>query len=66
MTNTEKALVILCMMMVMLLSVYDIVTLYNTVCWELTAECAVFAVSAITAYLTIAEKNLEKCLTKGK
>lgn len=56
MTNTEKALVILCMIMVMMFSLFDILTLYNTVCWELGAECAVFAVSAITAYLTIAEK----------
>lgn len=66
MTKAEKLLLLLCMIMVMVFSIIDILTLYNTVCWELTAECAVFAVSAITAYLTIAEKNLEKCLTKGK
>lgn len=56
MTNTEKILLVLCMSMCMLFSIWDILTLYNAVCWELTAECAVFAVSAITAYLTITEK----------
>lgn len=56
MTNTEKLLVLLVMSMCMLFSLFDILTLYNAVCWELTAECAVFAVSAITVYLTIAEK----------
>ena len=56
MTNTEKALVILCMIMVMVFSLFDILTLYNAVCWELTAECAVFAVSAVMCYTVIAEK----------
>ena len=56
MTNTEKILLLVCMVMVMLFSIYDILTLYCTVCWELTAELSVFAVSAITAYLTIADK----------
>lgn len=56
MTNMEKFLLLLCMVMVMVFSLSDILTLYDAVCWELTAECAVFAVSAVTAYLTIAEK----------
>lgn len=56
MTNTEKALVILCMIMVMMFSLFDILTLYNAVCWELIAELSVFAASAVTMYLTITEK----------
>ena len=56
MTNTEKALVILCMIMVMMFSLFDILTLYNAVCWELGAECAVLTASVVTAYLTITEK----------
>ena len=56
MTNIEKSLVLLCMSMLIFLSEWDILTLYDAVCWELSAECAVFAVSAVIAYLTIAEK----------
>ena len=56
MTNTEKILLLMCMIMVMLFSIYDIMTLYSLVCWELTAECAVFAVSATVAYMTITDK----------
>lgn len=56
MTNTEKALVILCMIMVMMFSLFDILTLYNAVCWELIAELSVFVVSSIVCYLTITEK----------
>lgn len=56
MTNTEKVLLLLCMLMVMLFSVYDIVTLYNAVCWELGAELSVFAVSAVMCYTVIADK----------
>ena len=56
MTNIEKSLVLLCMSMLIFFSVWDILTLYDTVCWELTAECAVLTVSAVTAYLTITEK----------
>lgn len=66
MTNTEKLLLLLCMLVVMVFSLSDILTLYNAVCWEFIAECAVLTVSTVIAYLTIAEKNLEKCLTKGK
>ena len=56
MTNTEKALVILCMIMVMTFSLFDILTLYNAVCWELGAELFVFVVSNIMCYMTITEK----------
>lgn len=56
MTNTEKFLLLLVMSMCMLFSIYDIVTLYNNVCWELGAELSVFAVSVAMSYLTIAEK----------
>lgn len=56
MTNTEKLLVLLVMSMCMLFSLFDILTLYSAVCWELGAELSVFAVSAITAYLTMTEK----------
>lgn len=56
MTNTEKALVILCMIMVMVFSLSDILTLYNNVCWELGAELSVFAVSAVMCYTVIADK----------
>ena len=56
MTNTEKALVILCMIMVMMFSLFDILTLYSAVCWELGAELSVFAVSAVMCYTVIAEK----------
>ena len=56
MTNTEKLLVLLCMSMLILFSTWDILTLYNAVCWELTAECIVLAVSSIICYLTITDK----------
>ena len=56
MTNTEKILVLLCMSMLIFFSVWDILTLYDAVCWELGAECAVFAVSSVMCYLTIADK----------
>ena len=56
MTNTEKALVILCMIMVMMFSLFDILTLYSAVCWELGAELSVFAVSAVMCYTVVAEK----------
>ena len=56
MTNTEKILVLLCMSMLIFFSVWDILTLYNAVCWELVGECGVFAVSSIMCYLTIADK----------
>lgn len=56
MTNTEKILLVLCMVMVMLFSIYDILTLYDAVCWELGAELFVFVVSNIMCYMTIAEK----------
>lgn len=56
MTNTEKALVILCMIMVMMFSLFDILTLYSAVCWELGAELFVFIVSAVMCYTVIAEK----------
>ena len=56
MTNIEKALVILCMIMVMMFSLFDILTLYSAVCWELGAELSVFAVSAVMCYTVIAEK----------
>lgn len=56
MTNIEKLLVLLCMSMLIFFSVWDILTLYDAVCWELGAECAVFAVSVVMCYITIAEK----------
>ena len=56
MTNTEKILVLLCMSMLIFFSVWDILTLYDAVCWELIAECAVLSVSSIMCYLTITEK----------
>lgn len=56
MTNTEKILLVLCMIMVMVFSIIDILTLYNTVCWELGAELSVFAVSVVMSYMTITEK----------
>ena len=56
MTNIEKLLVLLCMSMLILFSVWDILTLYDAVCWELTAECVVLVVSSIMCYLTIADK----------
>lgn len=56
MTNTEKILLLCCMVMVMLFSIYDILTLYDAVCWELTAECAVLTVSAIMCYTVITNK----------
>ena len=60
MTNTEKVLLLVCMVMVMLFSIYDILTLYDAVCWELIAECTVLIVSSIMCYLTIADKILKK------
>ena len=56
MTNIEKSLVLLCMSMLILFSTWDILTLYDAVCWELIAECAVFAVSSVICYLTMADK----------
>ena len=56
MTNTEKILVLLCMSMLIFFSTWDILTIYNAVCWEFIAECAVFAVSSIMCYLTITDK----------
>lgn len=56
MTNMEKFLLLLCMLMMMLFSLSDILTLYDAVCWELGAELSVFAVSVVMSYLTIAEK----------
>lgn len=56
MTNTEKFLLLLCMSMLILFSTWDILTLYDTACWELIAECAVLAVSSAMCYLTIADK----------
>ena len=56
MTNTEKFLLLLCMSMLILFSTWDILTLYDAVCWELVAECGVFAVSSVICYLTIADK----------
>lgn len=56
MTNTEKFLLLCCMVMVMLFSIYDILTLYNAVCWQLIAELSVFAVSAVMCYTVVAEK----------
>ena len=56
MTNMEKLLVLLCMSMLILFSMWNILTLYDAVCWELIAECAVFAVSSVICYLTMADK----------
>lgn len=56
MTNTEKFLLLLCMSMLILFSTWDILTLYDTVCWELIAECIVLIVSSAMCYLTITEK----------
>lgn len=56
MTNTEKFLLLLCMSMLIFFSVWDILTLYDTVCWQLLAELSVFAVSVVMCYITIAEK----------
>lgn len=56
MTNIEKLLVLLCMSMLIFFSVWDILTLYNTVCWELTAECVVLITSSAMCYMTITEK----------
>lgn len=56
MTNTEKFLLLLCMSMLIFFSVWDILTLYDTVCWELIAECIVLIVSSAMCYLTITEK----------
>lgn len=56
MTNTEKILLLCCMVMVMLFSIYDILTLYDAVCWQLIAELSVFAVSAVMCYTVVAEK----------
>ena len=57
MTNMEKLLVLLCMSMLILFSTWDILTLYDAVCWELVAECTVLIVSSAMCYLTITEKN---------
>ena len=56
MTNIEKSLVLLCMSMLIFFSVWDILTLYDTVCWQLLTELSVFAVSVVMCYLTIADK----------
>ena len=56
MTNMEKLLVLLCMSMLILFSTWDILTLYDAVCWELFAECAVLIVSSAMCYLTITDK----------
>lgn len=56
MTNTEKILLVLFMVMVMIFSISDILTLYDTVCWELGAELSVFVVSSAMCYMVIAEK----------
>ena len=56
MTNIEKLLVLLCMSMLIFFSVWDILTLYDTVCWQLLTELSVFAVSVVMCYITIAEK----------
>lgn len=56
MTNMEKLLVLLCMSMLILFSTWDILTLYDAVCWELIAECIVLIVSGAMCYLTIADK----------
>ena len=56
MTNIEKLLVLLCMSMLILFSTWDILTLYDAVCWQLLTELSVFAVSVVMCYLTIADK----------
>ena len=56
MTNIEKLLVLLCMSMLILFSTWDILTLYDVVCWEFIAECAVLSVSSVMCYLTITDK----------
>ena len=56
MTNMEKLLVLLCMSMLILFSTWDILTLYDAVCWQLLTELSVFAVSVVMCYLTIADK----------
>ena len=56
MTNIEKLLVLLCMSMLIFFSVWDILTLYDAVCWQLLAELSVFAVSVVMCYITIADK----------
>lgn len=56
MTNMEKFLLLLCMSMLIFFSVWDILTLYDAVCWELGAELSVFIVSAVMCYTVIAEK----------
>ena len=56
MTNTEKFLLLLCMSMLILFSTWDILTLYDAVCWQLLTELSVFAVSVVMCYLTIADK----------
>ena len=56
MTNIEKSLVLLCMSMLIFFSVWDILTLYDAVCWELIAECIVLIASSAMCYLTIADK----------
>ena len=56
MTNIEKLLVLLCMSMLILFSTWDILTLYDAVCWQLLTELSVFAVSVVMCYLTITEK----------
>ena len=55
MTNTEKILVLLCMSMLIFFSMWDILTLYDAVCWQLLTELSVFAVSVVMCYITIAE-----------
>ena len=55
-TNMEKLLVLLCMSMLILFSTWDILTLYDAVCWELIAECIVLIVSSAMCYLTITDK----------
>lgn len=56
MTNIEKFLLLLCMSMLILFSTWDILTLYDTACWELIAECTALIVSSVMCYLTIADK----------
>ena len=56
MTNIEKFLLLLCMSMLIFFSMWDILALYNAVCWELIAECAVLSVSSVMCYLTITDK----------
>ena len=56
MTNIEKLLLLLCMSMLIFFSMWDILTLYDAVCWQLLTELSVFAVSVVMCYITIAEK----------